>query len=172
MKSPRVHLDGFNFPTSPAAESTEKFPSLICQCTAHNLPGVIGDLCFSCKMNIQTNWCSSTNEAKNMNKCSGNRSISPFVVFQHLLVLLRALFLLLNVIIHLSNVNTTGKKRPGSKEGHRWHGSARDQIWRHRLLHHARGNRTLAVVSGARCQIITFRASEKKGELPMLGCGL
>lgn len=93
------------------------------------------------------------------------------VVFWCLPVLLFTPFSFFNVITHLSNINTTGKKRPGCKEGYRRHGSARDQIRRHGLLHHACGNRTLAVLPGARCQIITFRTSEEEGELPLLYCG-
>lgn len=37
------------------------------------------------------------------------------------------------------------------------------------MLHHARGNGTLAVLPGARCQIITLGAAEEKGELPPQG---
>lgn len=92
-------------------------------------------------------------------------NMSPLVAFQHLLG--PPLSPLCNVIVHPTNVNVTGKKRPGCKEGHRRNGSAGDQVRRHGLLHHARGNGTLAVVPGARCQIVTLRTSEEKGELPL-----
>lgn len=50
------------------------------------------------------------------------------------------------------------------KEGHRWHGGGRDQVWGFSLLYHACGDRVVAVISGARCEILPPRAAQEKGE--------
>lgn len=156
MKSLWVH--GFNFPTSPAADCTLKLPSVI---SVPARPTVFWEILeiYDCKINIQINSPSFTLFLLLYAWMHGLRCL-PILLFTP--------FLFFHVITHLLNINATGKKRPGCKEGHRRHGSARDQIWRHGLLHHARSNRTLAVVPGARCQIITFRTAEEEGESPLL----
>lgn len=63
-----------------------------------------------------------------------------------------------------SHSNSAGKGRHGSEEGHRWDGRPWDQIWRLCLLRHACGHRTVAVLPGAWCQIISTRTSEETGE--------
>lgn len=182
VKSLWVHLDGFNFPTSPAADGTVKLPSVISVLARPTVFWEILEI-FDCKMNIQANSCCSPSPSSitlfwllyarmHAIALSVNRYISPVCgISVPACPPFPSFPFFFNVLKHLSNINSTGKKRPGCKEGHRRHGSARDQIRRHGLLHHACGNRTLAVVPGARCQIITSRTSEEEGELPPLCCG-
>lgn len=182
MKSLRVHLDGFNFPTSPAVDSTVKLLSVI---SVPAQPTAFWEI-FEIYVKLiykQTLCVVLLHSALLRFYCCMRECMQPhhqwtamflqFVVFWYLLVLsfVPFLFFFFNVITHLLNINATGKKRPGCKKGHRRHGSARDQIRRHGLLHHACGNRTLAVVPGARCQIITLRTSQEKGEFPLLCSG-
>lgn len=158
VKCLSVHLDRFNFPTSGAADSPVKLPPLI---SVPAQPTISWKLVESCAPLI-----------KGMhNLLAAVVLLLPLWYFSTRLShfsLLSCFIFSCNVTVHLTNVNATGKKRPGCKEGHRWNGGARDQVWRHGLLHHARGYRTLAVLPGARCQIITLGAAEEKGELPLL----
>lgn len=182
MKSLRVHLDEFNFPTSPAVDSTVKLLSVISVPAQPTAFWEIFEI-YDCKINIQTNSCCSPFSIQHYsvftavwaNACHRITSELDFSNLWCFGTCLSCISFLSSfffyVITHLPNINATGKKRPGCKEGHRRHGSARDQIRRHGLLHHACGNRTLAVVPGARCQIITLRTSQEKGEFPLLCSG-
>lgn len=63
-----------------------------------------------------------------------------------------------------SEIWATGKGWLRSKKGRRRYGSAGDQIWRLGVLHHACGNRTLAVLPDTRCQIIPPGTPKEKSK--------
>lgn len=94
-------------------------------------------------------------------------NISSFVIFPcrcvvSVCVLLFSVCIFGNVGMCLLMWTGKGWHRP--KEGHRRHGSTRDQVRRLRLLRHACGDGTVAFLPGAWCQIISPRTPEKKGK--------
>lgn len=100
----------------------------------------------------------STNEASTgLRHWSSNVDLSSYSL-QILLVCVGTLLMWFLFILY-----TTGKGRLRFKEGHWWDGSPRDQVRRLGLFCHACGNRAVAFLPGAWCQIISPRSPEKKG---------